>query len=174
MGVGEAMIIGAAISAATTAAGAGVAYSSAQDQNRSLKKTAEANKRAQESEAKQLAIKASDEQRRSVKKAQQIAGRLRVAAGEAGVAGDVGSFALLDNQLGSEANTNINNTRLSNAFAMSRSAQQLDVALSELAGRRRSVAMDVFNGALGGLSTGVGMTGSLVGLGQANESAGRA
>jgi hypothetical protein len=161
------LIIAGVSAAATTAASA----NQARQQNNMAKDQAERVRKAKSENDRQRAIQLSVEQQKAVRQAQQVSGRIRTAAAEAGT-GLTGSFAALDNQAGIDNGRVLQGLSISNAFAAQSSASQLDANLAEIASRRigsTTVISQGIQGALSGFSTGLSIAGSMQAASQAQQ-----
>lgn len=148
-----------AIAIGTAVAGASTSAVAAIQQNRAVKKTQEATRRANAVEQRQIRAQAEQVRRERERESARVRGLLRVRGAAAGT-GDGSSFEDLilaeDTALTEDLFTIDQN--LVNLLARSRSG--LDVDLSELASRRRNAVLDSIGGGIQG-----GQAGLQIGMG---------
>lgn len=148
MGIETALAIGVA------AAGAASAGYSANAQNVAAKRTKTAAMRTATVRAAQVNSAADLEKLKTIRRSEQIRGRLRLAGGEAGLA-DYGSLDALSqqNDLDTGLNLNVLNTNRDNTQNLIGS--ELGSELSRLSSGYRNPLLSGFEGVLGGASQGL-------------------
>ena len=149
-----------ALSIGGLALGAGQSVYSAIQQNDAAKKTKEASGRAATVQSQQVKSAADLERLKTLRRSAQIRGRLRLAAGEAGL--DEGSSldALTQqNELDTGLNLGViqeNTTNRQNLIG-----SELSVQLARLSGTYRNALLSGFEGGLGGAQQGLQLGSSL-------------
>lgn len=132
----------------------------ARSQNAAISRAQASQVNAAAVQQEQLVEQAAVERRRIQNQTQQIEGRLRVAAGEAGV-GLGGSTAALDRQAGIDQATNL--TILDNNLEnqQQRVTSGLEANLASLSANQQNPLLAGLVGGLGGLQTGLNIGGAI-------------
>lgn len=161
--------VAAALSIIGTAASTGVSYyastEAARNQNDAIKKSMESRQQAAELRQDQLAEQAAIERQKQHDRSQQILGRVRVAAAEAGV-GMGGTYSALAAQaeIDRGRNEQIINRNFLNNVALIQSGQQADhLALSA---QMQNPVLAGLTGGLTGLQTGLSISQGIGSLGR--------
>lgn len=139
---------------ATAAAGAYVSYDAAQQQNEAIKKGAAAQAKAEAIKQHQITQQSVEAQKLRVKEANQIAARIRVARGEAGV-GLGGSTEAMLRQVDTDAASNIKaigQNALMNAQLV-RTGSRAQIA--QMRSQERNSLLDAFSGGISGYQAGL-------------------
>lgn len=144
----------AALTAATTGLGIYSNYSAARQQNQAIERSMAEQNKALEVTQQQIAEQAGLERFKSARRAHQIEGKLRVAAGDAGL-GMGGTWAALSRQAGMDEAINqaIIQSNFDNQIAAARSGTRAN--LISLEGQGRNSLLDGLLGGLQGLQTGL-------------------
>lgn len=144
-----------AIAAASTAVGTGASILGAQQQNRAVRRSIESTRRAGQIQEQQTSKQASQELERIRRERDQIVGRLRVAAGQAGTVTSATSFGDLTMQTGTDAsiNSQIVMENFQSQIDAIRTGTQANV--DSAASRYRNPLLDTISGGFQGLSTGL-------------------
>lgn len=139
--------------AATAAIGTGLSVMQARQQNKAMARSMDSQARAVEIQQRQLAQQAGLERMSNERREAQAIGRIRAAAGSAGVSG--GSVAALENQAAADAA--INNTTIlanyRNQIDAVRTGGQAN--LDQLASQYQSPILAGISGAMRGAQTGL-------------------
>ena len=156
-----------AIVAALTAAAAGTAAYSASERNKAIRKAAGTTKAAAELQARQLMEAAQIERYKASLKAEQVRGRLRVAAASAGLGNEFGSFSALTQQ-------NAMDEAMNQAIIQYNQQAQVNAVLSggaadiaRLMAQRENALLAGIQGGIQGAQTGLAIGGAIRGLGSA-------
>ena len=150
--------------AALAVAGAGTAAYSASEQNKAVRKAAGTTRAAAELQARQLMDSAKLESYKAALKAEQVRGRIRVAAASAGLSTDAGSFSALAQQ-------NALDEALNQAIIQQNQQNQVNAVLSggaadiaRLMAQRQNALLAGIQGGIAGAQTGLAIGGALQGL----------
>lgn len=149
-----------AIGGAGSLFGAGTSFMGAQKQNAALRQSMASQQAAAQQQMGQVAQAAAVEREKRLKEAQQIQGRIRVAAGEAGI-GMGGSIAALSRQSELDLGTNlaIIDQNYANNIAAIRSGAQAN--LQSLSSQIGNPILNAFSGAFSGAGTGLAIGGAV-------------
>jgi hypothetical protein len=135
-------------------AGGGLSIASAVQQNRAVRSAKAATGQANIVQRRQITDQNNLERLKILRRSAQLRGRLRVAAGEAGL-GDFGSLALLDQQNTLDTALNLDVLRTNERSLLDRAASEYRADNARLTGQLRSSLLSGFEGALGGASSGL-------------------
>lgn len=140
--------------------GATTSFMGAKSQNAALRQSMASQQAAAQQQMGQVSQAAAVEREKRLKEAQQIQGRIRVAAGEAGV-GMGGSIAALSQQSELDLGTNlaIIDQNYANNIAAIRSGAQAN--LQSLASNISNPIFDALSGGMSGASTGLSIGGAV-------------
>ncbi len=143
-----------ALTLAATATTAGVSAYSARQQNKALEAGMDAQTLAAAEQQRQLGRQTSQEQQERVDEANQLAARIRVARGEAGV-GLGGSTAALIRQVDFDTAENINVLDLNYLANIRRVRSGARANITQLQNQTRNPLLDAFTGGLQGRNMGL-------------------
>lgn len=146
----------AALAIGGTLFGGATSAMQARSQNRAISRAASSQQNAARTQAQQLSNQSSVEKLRRQREAAQIRGRLRVAAGEAGV-GLGGTTAALMRQADSDEQLNVNMIDQNTRNQLARINTGLAANVTSLSSQIRSPILDAFAGGVGGFQTGLSL-----------------
>ena len=152
---------------AITAATATVSVMAARRQNEAMEDAAQAQIRQGQAQQTQIQDQSAIERMQHQREAGRIRGRLRVAAGEAGV-GIGGSYDALIRQADFDEALNLSILDRNTANAMDSARAGLQVDLARISANTQNPFIAGFMGGMQGLSTGLRIVGGIQGLQKLN------
>jgi len=143
----------------STAVTAGISVLAARQQNAAMQSAASAQIRQGQAQQQQIQDQSAIERMRHQREADRIRGRLRVAAGEAGV-GIGGSYDALIRQADFDEALNLSILDRNTANAMDAARAGLSVDLARIGASAQNPLIAGFMGGLTGLNTGLSIAGA--------------
>lgn len=161
--------VSATLLAIGTAGGAASSAAAASQQNRNIERSMQSQVNAANTQQQQLVDQSALERIKNIRQAQQIQGRIRVSAGERGIAYSSGSIGALQRQGDYDASLNdaIIGRNLSNQIARVRSGAQAN--LTALASSQQSPILAGLMGGVQGLQTGLSIGAAVDNIGQLRQ-----
>lgn len=150
------LAIGATLAAVSAASTAAAAY----QQNQAIQRSMQSQVKAAKTQQEQLADAASVERLKTMRTSQQLQGRIRVAAAQAGATSE-GSFEAFDRQAAFDAglNTAVIDRNLFNQQRAVRSGTQANLA--SLSGSTQNPFLAAFGGGVQGMQSGLAIGGAV-------------
>lgn len=152
--------VSAGLMIGTAAFGTATSAQAARRRNDAIERSMASQSRSAAVRQRQVAEQAAVERQKEIDAAHRIRGRLRVAAGEAGV-GLGGSYAALMRQADTDAATNVDIINRNENAQQTQLRSGLEANLSTLSSRTQNPLIAGLSGGLSGLQTGLSIGGGI-------------